>query len=232
MLIELFPEARCIFVLRDPRAVVASMLAVGERAAARGIRAQPFTRSLRAAMRYVSHCLEAAFAAAAAHPGGILTVRYEALVTDPEAETRRICGFLGLDWDAAMLRPGAGEHLGMKAATAGNLWYDGDTFRRDPDPAGMHKWRDRLTAFQRARVAARFARCDALARHGYALAPASPAEAALEWAGRAFDAAKDRLGRLIQTTPLCAIAVGFEIRDVMLKTRASAPQRSTSVATE
>jgi Sulfotransferase family len=156
-LLALFPQARCIFVLRDPRAVVASMLAVGDRAAAAGTRTQPFTRSLRAAVRYVRECLEAAFAAEAAHPGRILTVIYEALVTEPEAATRRVCGFLGLDWDAAMLAPGAAEHLGMKAITAGDLWYDAASFRRDPDPSGLHRWRERLGPFQAARVAAAFA---------------------------------------------------------------------------
>ena len=214
-LVELFPEARCLFVLRDPRAIIASMLAVGDRAAANGMRAQPFTRSLRAAMRYVGQCFEAGFAAAAAHPDRILTVTYEALVTDPEAETRRICGFLGLDWAAAMLFPRAVEHLGMKAVTerSGNIWYDADSFRRNPDPAGMHKWRDRLTAFQRARIAAGFARFDALARHGYALAPGSPAQAALGRAGLLLDGARDRLGRAIRAAPLYA-AAALPVRDI------------------
>jgi hypothetical protein len=205
-LVELFPQARCIFVLRDPRAVVASMLAVGARAAAGGRRAQPFTRSLRAAVRHVGECLEAGFAAAAAHPGRILTVTYEALVTEPEAETRRICGFLGLDWDPAMLAPGAAEHLGMRAITATGLWYDADSFRRDPDPDGLHKWRDRLTALQAARVAAAFAGSAALARHGYGLAPATPAQAALGHAARALEGARERLVRLVRAAAFCAAA--------------------------
>jgi hypothetical protein len=44
---------------------------------------------------------------------GGLTVKYEDVTTDPEGETRRICEFLGLDWEPAMLRYGNAEHGGM-----------------------------------------------------------------------------------------------------------------------
>jgi hypothetical protein len=37
-------------------------------------------------------------------PGRILDVRYEDLVADQEAETRRLLAFCGLEWDAACLR--------------------------------------------------------------------------------------------------------------------------------
>jgi hypothetical protein len=37
-------------------------------------------------------------------PLAMLTVKYEQLVADPEAETRRIVDFCGLEWDAGYLR--------------------------------------------------------------------------------------------------------------------------------
>ena len=104
-LLEIFPAARCIFVLRDPRAIIASMLEVGARAAAQGHPTQPWTRSLPAAVAYVQRYFRAARAAAAEAPGRVLVLRYETLVTEPEAVTRAICGFLGLPWTAAMLTP-------------------------------------------------------------------------------------------------------------------------------
>jgi len=36
--------------------------------------------------------------------GRVQLIRYEALVDDLEGEARRLCGFLGLDWEPAMLR--------------------------------------------------------------------------------------------------------------------------------
>jgi hypothetical protein len=44
--------------------------------------------------------------ALAAHPNSVLLVRYEDLVRDPEATSRRLCAFLGEEFDPAMLRPG------------------------------------------------------------------------------------------------------------------------------
>ena len=122
-LAELFPGSRCLFVLRDPRAVIASMLETGRRAAGQGRRAQPWTRDLDAAIGYVRRCLEAAFDAAEAMPDRLHIVRYEALVTDPETETRAICAFLGRAWSAAMLTPAAQVHPGEAAITHTGIRY-------------------------------------------------------------------------------------------------------------
>jgi hypothetical protein len=40
------------------------------------------------------------------YPGAFLRVRYEDLVSDPEAETRRLCDFLGLTFERSMLAVG------------------------------------------------------------------------------------------------------------------------------
>ena len=163
-LLELFPAARCVFVLRDPRAVVASMLEVGARAEAQNHRAPAWTHSLPAAVEHVRRCLIRGFAAADARPDRVHLVAYEALVTDPEAETRRLCAFLGLPWTAAMLAPSRQAHLGETPITSAsrNLWYQPASFRRDPDPGGMHKWK---TQAQRAPARARHPR---LRRHAAA----------------------------------------------------------------
>ena len=51
-------------------------------------------------------------------PGRILDVDYDALVTDPEATARRVLGFLGLDWDAAVLAPQARSGIVATASSA------------------------------------------------------------------------------------------------------------------
>jgi protein-tyrosine sulfotransferase len=139
-LLGLFPQARAIHVVRDPRAVVASMLEVGRRAERQGVKLQPFTRYVGAAVRYVKECYEAGARAAELAPGRVLTVAYERLVASPEKETRRICDFLGLPWDEAMLRPGEHQHIGLAPITEGNdnLWYDRASYQRNPEP-GSHR---------------------------------------------------------------------------------------------
>ncbi|BCX17011.1 MAG: sulfotransferase family protein [Geminicoccaceae bacterium] len=71
-----------------------------------------------------------------------VTVRYEALVREPEAEGRRLCRALGIEWSPTMLEPD--RHL--PAPTA---WRTGDEkIRRirGVDPARAEAWRDRLGA--------------------------------------------------------------------------------------
>ena len=168
-LLEIFPAVRCIFVLRDPRAIIASMLEVGARAAARGHPTQPWTRSLPAAVAYVQRYFQAARAAAAEAPGRVLVLRYETLVTEPEAVTRAICGFLGLPWTAAMLTPSSLQHPGEQAIIRTAIWYDPASFRRDPDPTGIDKWKERLSARQKAVITLAFAGMPEVSWAGYPL---------------------------------------------------------------
>lgn len=71
-----------------------------------------------------------------------VTVRYEALVREPEVEGRRLCRALGIEWSPTMLEPD--RHL--PAPTA---WRTGDEkIRRirGVDPGRAEAWRDRLGA--------------------------------------------------------------------------------------
>lgn len=54
------------------------------------------------------------------------TLRYEDLVADPEGELRRLCAFLGLEFEPAMLRYGEHDH--------------GDFVK------GIGDWRDKIRA--------------------------------------------------------------------------------------
>jgi hypothetical protein len=94
-----WPQARFIFLLRNPASIVDSWNAARTH----------WTReeTTRDVLRY----LVAVEEARTMHGG--LTVKYEDVTTDPEGETRRICEFLGLDWEPAMLRYGNAEHGGM-----------------------------------------------------------------------------------------------------------------------
>jgi hypothetical protein len=90
---RLWPEARFIHVVRDGRNVALSFLETSF---------GPDDIE-RAAIRWRTRVLETA--KAGHHLGSeCTTVHYEELVADPERELRRLCGFVGLDFDDAMLR--------------------------------------------------------------------------------------------------------------------------------
>jgi hypothetical protein len=205
-LLDLFPAARCIFVLRDPRAVIASMLEVGTRAAAKGYPTQLWTRSLPAAIAYVQRYFRAARVAEAEASGRMLVLRYEDLVTEPEAETRAICDFLGLPWTADMLTPASSSHPGEQAIVRTAIWYDRASFRRDPDPTRIDMWKERLNARQKAMITLAFAGMPEVSEAGYRLRSGdlTPPEFALGHGARFVARLGGRLRRALGPALLAA----------------------------
>jgi hypothetical protein len=165
-MLEILPEARFIFVLRDPRAVVSSMLQVGRRASAHDRAVGPAYRSLGASVRFVRNCIAAGRSAESAAPQRVLIVEYEKLVADPEAQTRRMCAFLCLDWTPAMLAPEQQSHPN-EAAITNDVWYDKKMFRRAPEASNADKWKKNLTTFQIARLNFAFSNFSPLSDRSY-----------------------------------------------------------------
>ncbi|SEG90457.1 Sulfotransferase family protein [Nonomuraea solani] len=95
-----WPDARFVFLLRHPMSIVQSWH-----------EADPVKRPMEEAvprtMAYMTYLEEAR-----THLEG-LTVRYESLVADPEAELRRLCLFLGVEFEPAMLTYGKQDHGGF-----------------------------------------------------------------------------------------------------------------------
>jgi hypothetical protein len=93
-------DARFIYLLRHPGAIA---------------RSRQETRPQDSPERNASMVLRYGNAieqARAAHPGA--TVRYEDLTADPRGETQKLCAFLGLEWEPAMLDYGRFDHGRMK----------------------------------------------------------------------------------------------------------------------
>jgi hypothetical protein len=91
-----WPDARFIFLLRHPGAVTESW-----------DRARP-RRTRETVIAEVTRYLTAVDRARSRNDG--LTVRYEDVTADPEREMRRICEFLGIDFEPAMLDYGTKQH--------------------------------------------------------------------------------------------------------------------------
>jgi Sulfotransferase family len=93
---EAWPQARFVFLLRHPASVVASQLD-----------SRP-DRGLDWTVRHIRNYVEKVDAARTALDGH--TLRYEDLTADPEAECRRLCTYLGVEWTPEMLRYGRKDH--------------------------------------------------------------------------------------------------------------------------
>jgi hypothetical protein len=177
LLLRWFPDARVIFVRRDPRAVAASALEapwVMEQRRPSGP-LSPFVLRTRwfhvdGQARGWRRIYGARLDAVADDPRACLTA-YEDLVRAPEAELTSLCAFLGLDYEPAMTAPRAEGATATPAAADAATWrgWGSDHERRAAATVstdGLERWRARLSAVEIAMVEAR---CGALMpRFGYA----------------------------------------------------------------
>lgn len=100
LIARLFPAARFLFAVRDPRDVVLScyMRAFGLNEAMRNFLTLAGTAELYAGVMQIGIRCHERFG------GRVHLIRYESLVDDLEGAARDLCAFLKLDWDPAMLR--------------------------------------------------------------------------------------------------------------------------------
>ena len=168
-LIELFPEAHFIQVIRDPRAIISSMQQVKKRAIEKGLKPPFFTTNISTGIAYIKRCFDVGFKASKHAPGKVLTVVYEHLLSNPEMETKRLCEYLGIKWSDLMLRPGDKEHLGDRAITvkSNEIWYDSKTYNRNLAVQNMEKWKNELALYQQLRTTMAFAGNRELVQYGY-----------------------------------------------------------------
>jgi len=143
-LMDVLPSARFIHVLRDPRAVVNSMRKVAEKGKEKGVRPPDFTTNLNLALYYAEAAYRIADICTSKAAPRFLTVKFEELVTNTERETRRICDFLNVAWDKAMLFPANTPHPGEAQMTQNSIWYDKKMYARNPDSSGLDAWRHEL----------------------------------------------------------------------------------------
>jgi hypothetical protein len=128
-----WPDAQLIFLLRHPGAIARSRHETRPQ--------DSIERNAKMVKRY-GDALEAA---RQTYEG--LTVRYEDVATDPAAETRRICEFLGIRWLPEMVNYGEYDH-GRFTAGLGD-WKDkiksGQVQPPEPPPAELPKQLEALT---------------------------------------------------------------------------------------
>ncbi len=165
------PEARFVHLIRDGRDAALSRA----RASAKSVRPQ------RAAARWRERIEQTR--AQAAHVPHYTEVRYEDLVTDPEATLREILEFIDLDWDPAVLayHERAAERLseidrdlpamgdkGHRPASKRVGSHEMTT--RPPDRTRLARWREEMSPAELAEFEA--VAGDLLAELGYELANA------------------------------------------------------------
>ncbi|MEM7336938.1 MAG: sulfotransferase [Chloroflexota bacterium] len=127
-LLDIFPNAKFIHIIRDGRAVAASILPLDWGP-------NSIIKAARWWMRMTSFGL-----AAEADLGAdrIMQVRYESLVLDPEPTIQQICQFLEIDYDESML-----DAVGFIPPSYTNRQHK--LVGLKPKPSMATRWQERLT---------------------------------------------------------------------------------------
>ncbi|MFO1468556.1 MAG: sulfotransferase [Steroidobacteraceae bacterium] len=166
-LLDLYPGAQVVHLVRDPRAVMASQKKRWQRRSlARAGVNVPRWQSLRVWVNYHpftvarlwSRATRAALALAK-HPR-VTILKFEDLVREPEPTVRRLCSRLGLSFDERMLDVGQINSSHQSSAAGARKGLHADTIDR---------WREILTSTEIA-VTQRYC-ADLMNRYGYDLEP-------------------------------------------------------------
>jgi hypothetical protein len=178
----LWPEAKFVHIIRDGRDVCLSVLnwKKGERTAGRyaSWEEDPVSTT---ALWWERKVRKAREDGAALGPGLYHEMHYEDLVEDPERECNRLCEFLGVPYDDAMIRFAEGKtrtDLPNARKTPKKAWL--------PITSGMRNWRTEMPVKDVERFEA--AAGNLLEELGYERAVPNPSSEALEHATRIREA--------------------------------------------
>jgi hypothetical protein len=130
LLARAFPQARFYAIERDPRAIVASLLAMAEADSSQRAHPPSYMRHWRKNI-----ALARRFAADPALAGRFRALSYERLVASPQAQIREICAELGVEAEPGMLALSAD-------GWAGNSSYAHED--RDVYKSSSQRWRQSL----------------------------------------------------------------------------------------
>jgi len=139
---HLFPEAKILVCLRDPRDIISSY---DERWGGNRADTAYLMRTSALIRHYLRHLLEESAYA----PDQVIRVRYEELTTHPQATLERICRFLHLDFEPQMLEFYR-SHLNVE-----RVWPEGVHHRLLSKPATTERigrYRSRFSASQIALI--------------------------------------------------------------------------------
>lgn len=129
-----YPTARFVGVVRDPRAFLASYKNyILKGSIEYRNRFNALTNSLlwRSYMNSLLRTMKSPLA------GDVMMLRYEELVADPEGQIRRMCEFLGLDYDPRMLE--------IERANSSYVRQDQERTRKGISTQSVERWRTELT---------------------------------------------------------------------------------------
>jgi len=152
-ILDAYPEARFVHVVRDPRSVAAAIVRLDR------------TTGQSTDLVDVGLSIRRSFEAAERGQGDrYLVVRYEDVVSDPDGVMRRVAGFAGIEWSETLLTP----TVGGVGATSNSAW-SARKVTGEIESRRLDLWREELGDHQVGLITA--ATRGPAGRQGYGLPP-------------------------------------------------------------
>jgi hypothetical protein len=160
---DVFPNAPLLLVLRDPRAIAASMKAVARRFREKGGLVPRELRNVSGMIRLINRSWRLALREKDAGRR-IFVVHYEELVRDPATTLKGICDFVGINFDEGMAFPERAkfDHAPILANTG--EWYNPEQLNT-PVIDRTNNWKNDLTVRETRLIDAMILRHPATTRY-------------------------------------------------------------------
>jgi hypothetical protein len=208
IVLRLFPTAQIVHIVRDGRDCVASLKKMSW-----------WKRDTYHAIAAWGRAIDNMERAERRWPGVVTRVRYERLVTDPEAELKKLCESLGEDYDPAMAEP---DRTARVAVPQRKHWHSNTRMSPTTKPVG--RWEGELEPWEIA--LAEHVLGERLQRYGYELSSAprpSVGDLAQYWltdrkvrARRRNQTLADRWMRLREPNPVAAQPLSAPARRIAI----------------
>ncbi|WP_417372056.1 sulfotransferase family protein [Gelidibacter japonicus] len=136
-------SAKAIIVIRDPKAIVASMKNVKDKAISAGEPIPDFTKSVSNSISFIEKYWKEGLKAYNNYGDRVHLVLYEELIRESKRELEAICSFLNIEFEIGMTSPGeSGFNRGNEKD---NIWYTDKDHKRNIDEKSLYKWKEILS---------------------------------------------------------------------------------------
>lgn len=130
-IMKLYPSAKFICLLREPRNHAASILNMGENGKTITLLSIAYNRFVRTA-----HSI--------AKSGNVLIINYEELADNSEETVKKLCGFINIPYDESMFA--AFGETARKIVGTHETWKHGVIASKSVEPNDPEKWRQTLSS--------------------------------------------------------------------------------------
>jgi len=152
LLATIFPDAKFVFVVRDPRAILNSFINVKKRYLSSGIKQRVnIGEDIFDDLVKIHKSLRAGDDFLARYPEKGTVIYYEDLVKTPELEVERICNFIDVPYEAGMLDTTTqnDSSLLIQKRQLTEAPFVTDLFDKRIDETAANSWEDDLSAAQK-----------------------------------------------------------------------------------